>query len=81
MSEPAACEYIVALTKDRIYLYNFPFWNENSAYMRIANSPCVSGIWSSIYITINKSCACLMPHKYMGGPLGPPKNLCSLWLH
>ena len=35
MSDPAACEYIVVLTEDRIYLYNFPIWNENSAYMRV----------------------------------------------
>ena len=30
MSDPAACKYIVVLTEDRIYLYNFPIWNENS---------------------------------------------------
>ena len=35
MSEPAACEYIVALAKDRIYLHNFSIWNESSAYMRV----------------------------------------------
>ena len=35
----------------------------------------------SIYIVFNKSCAASRPHKCMGGPLGPPKILCSLWLH
>ena len=35
MSDPAACKYIVVLTKDRIYLYNFPILIENSAYMRV----------------------------------------------
>ena len=47
MSDPAACEYIIVLTKDRIYLYNFPILVENSANMRVQNSPCVgdSCIW------------------------------------
>ena len=35
----------------------------------------------TIYIIINKTCAALWPHKYMSDPLGPPKNLCSLWLN
>ena len=26
-------------------------------------------------------CLNLRTHKYMSGPLGPLKNLCSLWLH
>ena len=34
-----------------------------------------------IHIIINKTCAALRPHKYMGGPLGPLKSLCSLRLH
>ena len=29
----------------------------------------------------NRKCAALRLHKYMGGPLGPPKNSCCLWLH
>ena len=33
-----------------------------------------------IYILINKASAALMPHKYMSGPLVPPKIMCSLWL-
>ena len=41
MSDPAACEYIIVLTKDRIYLYNFPILIEISAIMRMQNSPCV----------------------------------------
>ena len=35
----------------------------------------------SIYIVFNKSCAASRSHKCMGSPLGPPKILCSLWLH
>ena len=34
-----------------------------------------------IYITINKPCAALRIQKGMGGPLGPPKIICSLGLH
>ena len=33
------------------------------------------------YMVINKTCAALRTLKYMSGPLGPVKNLCSLWLH
>ena len=33
------------------------------------------------YLIINKICAVLRPHKYMSWPLGPPRIMCSLWLH
>ena len=35
----------------------------------------------TICIIINKICGALRPQKCMSGPLGPPKNMCSLWLH
>ena len=35
----------------------------------------------TIYNIINNTCAALRSHKYMGSPLGPQKNLCSLWLY
>ena len=34
-----------------------------------------------IYIIIIRACAALRPHKYMNGPLGLLKVMCSLWLH
>ena len=34
-----------------------------------------------IYIIINKTCAASMLQKYISGPLGPPKIMCSHWLH
>ena len=34
-----------------------------------------------INIIINKTCAALRPHKYVSGPLGPPKFVCSQRLH
>ena len=50
MSDPATCKYIVVLTKDRIYLYNFPILIEISAIMRMQNSPCVGDgcLWLKI---------------------------------
>ena len=35
----------------------------------------------SIYVIINKTCLVLRPHQKTGGPLGPAKNLRSIWLH
>ena len=49
-------------------LSELPFWMGNLYIL-------------SIYVMINKKCAALRMYKCMGGPLGPPKNVCSLWLH
>ena len=34
-----------------------------------------------IYIIINKTCVASRLQKYISGPLGPPKFMCSYWLH
>ena len=52
----------------RHWISELPFWVGNLYIL-------------SIYVMINKKCAALRMYKCMGGPLGPPQNVCSLWLH
>ena len=52
----------------RHWLSELPFWRGNLYIL-------------SIYVMSNKKCAALRVYKCIGGPLGPPKNVCSLWPH
>ena len=57
----------ISLSPPRRYA-GLPFWRETRYIV-------------SLYIIINKNSATLRAHRCMGGPLEPPKNMCSQRLH